>query len=100
MTYQEEDKIQEDFLDSIDIKLMYHEMIDETPSHAYHPSVIDLMTYMEENIDKSSLPEVLEGEVFNFMNQDMFFDYLNKRYCVSANSITNTYILEITDWIK
>ena len=76
MTYEEGINISEDFYDTID----FTKFIDDG---SHRIEVKDLMSCLEEYYDLSHpelLPVEFDGCFFNFINEDEFAEYLNKRY--------------------
>lgn len=76
MTYEEMIKISESFYDTID----FTKFID---SNSNRIDIRDLMNCLDEYYDLSHpqlLPKEFQGCFFNFINEDEFAEYLNKRY--------------------
>ena len=70
MTWQEENELQENVLDDYDF-IPYLEKYD---------NIEDLMEAMETDCDSTSLPEEMNGLLFNFYGPDGVAIYLTNRY--------------------
>lgn len=77
MTYEEEYRVTKEFLDTLDIQKIFQE---ENPLESNR--LADLIYLIENHVKENNieLPEIFEGEVFNFMCEDEFVSYLKNRY--------------------
>lgn len=76
MTYEEEINISEDFYNTIDFTKFIND-------GSYRIKIEVLMNLLEEYYDlrhPELLPVEFQGCFFNFINEDEFAEYLNKRY--------------------
>lgn len=90
MTWEEEYNITKEFLDTLDIEKIFQE---ENPLHG--DKIGDLMYLVESHVKENNieLPEIFEGEVFNFIDVSEFIIYLKNRYPnFNYYEVVTTYI--------
>lgn len=79
--YKELEQLNRDFLDSLDLKDIYRYM---NCKNVYGKNMrpYDLMKKIEQYVYIQSIPipEQLQGEVFDVMNEEEFCEYMKNRY--------------------
>ena len=81
LTYEEENQLNFNFLDTLDLEEIFRES--KTPDKPiFFDSIYFFMDSVENYVkdNQIKIPDELQNEVFNFINELDFIDYLHKRY--------------------